>query len=414
MRRLGGSVRMLSFLLAAATAGALAAATHPARASATLAALATAVKCATTAACVSGSNASTGAGVAGSSAKGTGVTGTGLTGLSGMSVAGNGVAGTSQTGTGVYGTATAPNRGAGVVGVGRAGTSGGVAGTSVAGDGLYGASTSGIGSYAFSASGTGALGQSTTGTGVVASSQGSDALVATNDGFGDAILTTTSDGVAVNAFREGNADNPTVLADDESGTAGEFIGTTIGLVGRAAAGTASFPLLLTDRNDNDLFYVDGAGDVYYAGTLNRFAATPGGATARVFTPTSAAPTIEDTGTAQLVAGAASVRLDPVFAASIDTTTAYRVFLTPDGDTRGLYVAAKTRAGFVVRESEGGRTTTAFDYRVVAAALGQAGERMSLSIQRNASRPPAYPVHRHVKRPLPTGCARCLASYLGRR
>jgi hypothetical protein len=36
-----------------------------------------------------------------------------------------------------------------------------------------------------------------------------------------------------------------------------------------------------------------------------------------FSPQTTLPTVEDTGTAQLVGGSAAVRLDPVFAASID-------------------------------------------------------------------------------------------------
>jgi hypothetical protein len=57
---------------------------------------------------------------------------------------------------------------------------------------------------------------------------------------------------------------------------------------------------------------------------------------------------------------------------------YRVFLTPSGDTRGLFVAMRTVNGFIVRESQGGHATVSFDYRIVATALGQAGERMALT------------------------------------
>jgi hypothetical protein len=81
------------------------------------------------------------------------------------------------------------------------------------------------------------------------------------------------------------------------------------------------------------------------------------------------PTVEDTGTAQLVGGSASVRLDPVFAASIDARTGYRVLLTPRGSTRGIFVATTTADGFIVRESHGGRTTVSFDSRILATALG---------------------------------------------
>ncbi len=70
-------------------------------------------------------------------------------------------------------------------------------------------------------------------------------------------------------------------------------------------------------------------------------------------------------------------LDPTFAASIDGRQSYRVFVTPDGDTNGLYVAAKTATGFIVREIHGGRSTLAFDYRIVATAWGESGQRAAV-------------------------------------
>jgi hypothetical protein len=76
-----------------------------------------------------------------------------------------------------------------------------------------------------------------------------------------------------------------------------------------------------------------------------------------------------------VSGVARVTLDRQFADSIDSTASYRVFLTPDGDTNGLYVALKTPLGFVVRETRGGRSTLNFDYRIVATAFGDLGKRI---------------------------------------
>ena len=66
----------------------------------------------------------------------------------------------------------------------------------------------------------------------------------------------------------------------------------------------------------------------------------------------------------------------MFAASIDSATAYRVFVTPAGDTRGLFVSSRSPAGLVVREAQIGHSTVAFDYRVVATALGKTGQRMA--------------------------------------
>ena len=79
------------------------------------------------------------------------------------------------------------------------------------------------------------------------------------------------------------------------------------------------------------------------------------------------PAIEDTGTAHLVYGSANVYLSPSFARSIDPRYGYQVFLTPGGDTRGLYVAGKYARGFTVREVQGGRSSFNFDYQVSAHA-----------------------------------------------
>jgi len=80
-------------------------------------------------------------------------------------------------------------------------------------------------------------------------------------------------------------------------------------------------------------------------------------------------TIEDTGTSRLMNGEGAVRFDAAFARTLDLRQGYQVFLTPDGDTRGLYVAAKYEGGFIVRETEHGRSSIDFDYRVVAHPYG---------------------------------------------
>src|SRR4029077_12716030 len=81
------------------------------------------------------------------------------------------------------------------------------------------------------------------------------------------------------------------------------------------------------------------------------------------------PTVEDTGDAMLVNGVAQVALDPSFSNVIDTNAGYRVFVTPDGDCRGLYVASRSPGGFVVRELQGGRSDVPFEYRIVAKQFG---------------------------------------------
>ena len=44
---------------------------------------------------------------------------------------------------------------------------------------------------------------------------------------------------------------------------------------------------------------------------------------------------------------------------------YHVFLTPNGDCKGLYVIQKTASSFEVHELGGGSSNVSFDYRIVA-------------------------------------------------
>jgi len=72
---------------------------------------------------------------------------------------------------------------------------------------------------------------------------------------------------------------------------------------------------------------------------------------------------EDFGRAKLVRGKARVEIDPTFVVFVRGD--YHVFLAPEGECRGMYVARRTRAGFVVREQGGGRSNVEFSYRIVA-------------------------------------------------
>ncbi len=71
---------------------------------------------------------------------------------------------------------------------------------------------------------------------------------------------------------------------------------------------------------------------------------------------------EDFGTAKLKNGRATVKLDGDFAKVIKPT-GYHVFVTPEGDCRGLYVR-EAAASFEVRELSDGKSSVAFSYRIV--------------------------------------------------
>jgi hypothetical protein len=103
-----------------------------------------------------------------------------------------------------------------------------------------------------------------------------------------------------------------------------------------------------------------------------------------YAPEQTVRSIEDVGEGRLVAGTALVRLDPSFAAATDPKSPYLVFITPQGESNGLYVTQKTQRGFAVRENAGGRSTIAFDYRIVATPFGSTATRLPVLASRAAT------------------------------
>jgi len=65
---------------------------------------------------------------------------------------------------------------------------------------------------------------------------------------------------------------------------------------------------------------------------------------------------EDFGSGQLEGGSATVHLEPTFAQTVNTGTDYHVFLTPKGDSRGLYVTNETPAALKFMSRKAGIPT----------------------------------------------------------
>jgi hypothetical protein len=116
-----------------------------------------------------------------------------------------------------------------------------------------------------------------------------------------------------------------------------------------------------------------------------------GSLVRTYRSRESMPTSEDFGEAQLANGQAHVALDPAFAATIDLTKPYLVFLTSEGENHGLYVTAKTQNGFTVREMMNGRSASLFEYRIVAHPYDDNGTRLaaiqSTKVRHTARRAP---------------------------
>jgi len=85
--------------------------------------------------------------------------------------------------------------------------------------------------------------------------------------------------------------------------------------------------------------------------------------------------MEDFGSGSLSGGAVVVTIDAAFAETVSGDASYKVFLTPNGESKGLYVTNKTATSFEVRESGGGTASIGFDYRIVAKRRGFEAQRM---------------------------------------
>ena len=101
----------------------------------------------------------------------------------------------------------------------------------------------------------------------------------------------------------------------------------------------------------------------------------GGALRRVYSMESPESWFEDFGEAELVKGKAEVKLASDFAAVVQPRV-YHVFLTPMGDSNGLYVSRRNATGFTIREQNGGTSTLRFSYRVVAKRKDIEGKRLA--------------------------------------
>jgi hypothetical protein len=154
------------------------------------------------------------------------------------------------------------------------------------------------------------------------------------------------------------------------GTSGErpgVIGTSNARMGVFGFSTRNAGVVGQTANPNSFagFFV---GNAIVTGTLtaaakNAMVAFPDGTRRVLHCMESPEHWFEDFGMAKLKGGRATVKLDGDFAEVIKPT-GYHVFVTPEGDCRGLFVRGKTAASFEVRELGGGKSSVAFSYRIV--------------------------------------------------
>jgi hypothetical protein len=133
------------------------------------------------------------------------------------------------------------------------------------------------------------------------------------------------------------------------------------------------------------------------GTKSAVVPHPDGSFRRLYALEAPESLFEDFGRGTLASGQASVTLDPEFMATVRSDD-YGVFLTTEGDTRGLYITNKTATGFTVRENQGGTSSVSFRYRVVAKRKDVEGPRLE-RIPASALVPPVPP-QQVIQAPIP--------------
>lgn len=252
-------------------------------------------------------------------------------GIVSQSVLGNAVESHSTGGNGLFGTTQNPSGttkhcASGVVGLDLS-TDGGTLNFGVSGRSYHGTGVLGL-----SGSGIALLGSSTRGTGVMAESGSADHPALSLHATGSGLLADAK-----------NAGGQGVMSLDQAGN--------LTIAGQLTTG----------------------GDCKVGCSQKR----AGGVSVVSYAPRESSPTMEDYGEAQLNGGAAFVRLDPSFANVIDARNAYLVFITPYGETKGLYVAVRSPSGFEVRENGGGKSNVQFAYRIVAKPYGSQAERLPM-------------------------------------
>src|SRR5215472_3386811 len=163
------------------------------------------------------------------------------------------------------------------------------------------------------------------------------------------------------------------LDSPQGGVAGQFVAHTgVGLILQGLSGSNFNQVFSVDANGN----LNISGNLTVSGTKSSTAKLQNGREVALYAVESPENWFEDFGSAELKGGVAWVPLDVSFAEATNAAITYHVFLTPNGDSNGLYVARKTAAGFEVREHAGGGSNVAFDYRIVVRRRGYETVRMA--------------------------------------
>jgi hypothetical protein len=286
-----------------------------------------------------------------------------------------GVAGTSINHVGVYGQSEEmPGAIGGII---PEAFLGGVVGAANTRSGVVGMSGRGNGVQGFSARGDGVFGESFQGNGVTG--HGVIGVAGISDPEGPTVPNTSNTAAVV-----GTSDRQHGVIGTSNASVGVIgFSNNIGILGYTTTPGSRAGYFLGNVQVNGTLTATVKGGVV---------PFPDGSQRVLYCMESPEHWFEDFGTAKLKRGRAVVKLDADFAKVIKRGD-YRVFVTPEGDCRGLYVRGKSAVSFEVRELAAGKSGVAFSYRIVGRRKDIRGHRRFAKIDTRlplpaaATRPP---------------------------
>lgn len=279
--------------------------------------------------------------------------------IGGFAITGHGVWGESNSGMGVRGQSSSQV---------------GVSGVSNTAAGVQGHADNSVGVFGSSLNRTGVFGNTGHGrAGVHGNSRDSTGVTGTSLNF-----------VGVSGFSEqlvgvlGQAEPPG-LVEEPLFTFGVF-GRSQQVTGRGVVGRSRDGIAVGGSTDSGFAGVfEGrvlvkGNFIVFGGAKSAAVEHPDGSHRLLYSLESPESWFEDFGRGEIVDGRAQIDLDSDFVALV-LSDSYHVFLTPEGDSNGLYVSSRTPTGFVVQEQQSGKSRLQFSYRVVAKRKDITGERL---------------------------------------
>lgn len=237
------------------------------------------------------------------------------------------------------------------------------------------------------AAGTAIMGAAN-GIGGVYPTKGAGVAGSSVDGYG--ISANTGNGAPNNTAHDGNsAGNFTLDSDNDPSTtnqsafaelAGKDRNNPLGgfnrrllfggyFIGGTAAGGQSFSYVGLKYNHNN--NANGTGGTNYKilgnGTVSTIVKDKNNNPRIMFAPEAPEVLFQDYGVGKLTNGYAKITIDDIFSRNIkvDKKHPLKVFIQLEGDCNGVYVTAKSKNGFEVKELANGNSNVAFSWQIVA-------------------------------------------------